>query len=99
MKCKSWPNPGQNRRQTPHTFQVIIQVVQKEQMAGRDYQDGRTRRTAALRPEVFEQVRRIARIEGRSVAYQMGQFNADGVAAWVERNGEPSALPSARKTQ
>lgn len=68
-------------------------------MAGRDYRDGRTRRTAALRPEVFEQVRRIAQIEGRSVAYQMGQFNADAVALWIEKNGEPKALPSAQKTR
>lgn len=56
-------------------------------MAGRDYQDGRTRRTAAMRPEVFEQVKRIARIEGRSAAYQMAQLIADGVALWIEKNG------------
>ncbi len=68
-------------------------------MAGRDYQDGRTRRTAALRPEVFEQVRRIAQIEGRSVVYQMGQFNADGVAAWIEKNGEPKAIPGVQRTR
>ena len=53
-------------------------------MAIKEYRDGRERRTAAMLPEVFDQVRKIAHYENRSLAYQLGMFVADGVAQWVE---------------
>ena len=59
-------------------------------MAIKEYRDGRERRTAAMLPEVFDQVRKIAHYENRSLAYQLGMFVADGVAEWVEKNGPVS---------
>ena len=56
-------------------------------MAVKEYRDGRERRTAAMLPEVFDQVRKIAHYENRSLAYQLGMFVAVGVTQWIEKNG------------